>query len=161
MRDSLMERAARLIKSDLADFFEVSTGDAEQAKRDLDDTLAHLRAGLGERLAAAHKTSKTLSALSAEHATISEKAEFAVSEGRDDLARVALARKFELSRRMDELSAELAGINAETGQLEDAIARVLAHRDAAEADNTKQGPASALSELDTLFAARRTGTDPK
>lgn len=166
MSAGLLERISDMMKADLADFFEMTDQEGHSPTREVDDMLVQLRAALGERLAKAHKASKTLATLSEDLVTYASKAEFAVANGRDDLARSALAQKVALTRQIDELRADLADIDDETRQLEAAIAKLVQHRGECLApygvgqhsDPANRDQASQLAELDALFAAKQAET---
>ena len=157
MAGQLLERIAVLMKSDLADFFEINGEGHDPSTEAINQMLAELRAALGERLALAHKKSKALSALSDELVEYVSKAEFAVASGRDDLARSALVRKLELTQKADALREELAFVDSETEQLEAAINRLMTERVQTTGHvESKSVPdqATQLAELDALFAAK-------
>ena len=156
MSENLVERLARILKSDLSDFLDIEGQPEDRDEQNLSDVLSELKSELGEKLAVAHRQSKMLSELSSEHSAVAEKAEFAIWKGRDDLARAALARKFDLSKKISDLGDELDDLDAETKQLEAAIETITARLNGTAPDALGPLTADILKELDTLFASEQT-----
>ena len=158
MTGRLLERLAILMASDLADFLEIEGEAGDDAGKEIDRLLVDLRAALGERLAAAHVKSKDLAALSEVLTDYASKAEFAVSSGRDDLARSVLERKLTLTREADAIRDELTLLDRESGQLEAAIAKLVDERAQIMGENSGAGApdqSAQLAELDALFKAEQ------
>ena len=158
MTGRLLERLAILMASDLADFLEIEGEAGDDAGKEIDRLLVDLRAALGERLATAHVKSKELAVLSETLTDYASKAEFAVSSGRDDLARSALERKLTLTREADAIREELAFLDRESGQLEAAIAKLVDERTQIMGESGSAGApdqSAQLAELDALFKAEQ------
>ena len=158
MSGVLLERIANFIKADLADYLEVEDAKTASLIATADRMLTELRAALGEALALSHVKSKRLAALSSDVAGYASKAEFAVSHGRDDLARTALARKLALSAQLDGLREEIAETDEEAARLEATIIELVEYRDyltGTDDTETSATGAEQLAELDALFAAEQ------
>lgn len=155
MANRLVEKLADLIRVELADFFEINQTDNRGVTGESDQLLAQLRAALGERLAVAHTHSKRLANVSNELAEYAAKAEFAVSHGRDDLARSALERKLGLTKEADSLREELSKLDEQAARLENAITKLQAqHGQETPVAGDANGRDEALAELDALFASQ-------
>lgn len=90
--------------------------------REMEETLVELKASCAAAMAARASVVRDLDALSAKVGTWEERARLAVSKGRDDLAREALAEKKRLARRIESLDEELAQADALVGQAQEDIA---------------------------------------
>ncbi len=76
--------------------------------REMEDTLVEIKAACAGAMASSKKVKRQLEALHKRVHYWEEKAELAVSKGRDDLAREALVEKRRYTRRTDGLGNELA-----------------------------------------------------
>ncbi|EPR32906.1 phage shock protein A, PspA [Alkalidesulfovibrio alkalitolerans DSM 16529] len=90
--------------------------------REMEETLVELKASCASAMAARASVARDLDALSAKVGTWEERARLAVSKGRDDLAREALAEKKRLARRIESLDEELGQADALVGQAQEDIA---------------------------------------
>jgi phage shock protein A len=75
--------------------------------REMEDTLVEIKASCAGVMASAKKTQRELDELEARSKYWQEKAQLAVSKGRDDLAREALTEKRRYTRRQGILESEL------------------------------------------------------
>ncbi len=160
MTGHLMERVARLITSDLADFLDIDSESSEKAIRSIDALTLHAQAELGQRLATQHQLEKSLAALNAAKADLAAKAEFAVSEGRDDLARTALSEKIRISLEVEHLNQTQNNLQTEIAHLEEALARIALHKLTVLGEDQTPGSSASqtqqLAELEALFEAQKT-----
>ena len=151
MADSIFARVSRIVSAhveDGVDRMEQAGGEVvmreavREADRAIDQVKAQLEATMARRLQAARQ--KQMLAQRLEELT--EKAKFALKEGRDDLAEAALSRQIDLEAQAQKLDAVqtqareeesrledgLASLKARKGQIEDALAAyAIAQREAA------------------------------
>jgi phage shock protein A len=76
--------------------------------REMEDTLVEIKSACAGVMAGGKKIKRQLDGLGTRAQYWEEKAELAVSKGRDDLAREALVEKRKFNHRMDTLEADLA-----------------------------------------------------
>lgn len=89
--------------------------------REMEDTLIELKASCAQVMASRKKTERQLDAVHSREAEWEQKAELAVSKGRDDLAREALVEKRRHRERADALEKELLECNALVEQYQEDI----------------------------------------
>jgi phage shock protein A len=93
--------------------------------QEMEDTLVEVRSDAARSIAEKKKQQRRIDRLAAEIGEWERKAELAVSKGREDLARAALAEKKNLERAvillekdMDELEGQLAKLNEDIARLQ-------------------------------------------
>ena len=89
--------------------------------REMEDTLIELKASCAQVMASRKKTERQLDVVRSRDAEWGQKAELAVSKGRDDLAREALVEKRRHRERADALEKELLECNALVEQYQEDI----------------------------------------
>jgi phage shock protein A len=150
MAESIFARVSRLLSAtveDAVDRMEHAGGDAvmreaiREADRAIDEVKAELEAVMARRLQAARQAKM----LAERIAGLTDKAKFALGEGREDLAEAALSRQLdfeEQARKLDavaleargeeqRLEAGLTALKARKSQMEEALAAFLASRNEA------------------------------
>lgn len=140
-----IERLQATIRRRLADFLELAPpdDDAAPARNAVEERIDELRSRLGKALAARRVIERRQRGTAS--ADLAAKAEFAIAQGRDDLARAAVQRRLEIERADLDFDRDLAAIDAEAAALEAAL---LAMSDGAARGNL----AAKLEELDALIA---------
>lgn len=151
MAESIFTRVSRILSAhveDTVDQMEQAGGVAvmreavREADRAIDQVNAQLQAAMARRLQAARQQEMLAKRLE----ELTEKAKFALKEGREDLAEAALSRQIDLegqTRTFDQIQAQareeearlddgLAALKARKAQMEDALsAYAISQRDAA------------------------------
>ena len=107
--------------------------------QEMEDTLVEVRSAAVKAIADKKEIARRLDRLGREQADWAGKAEFAVSRGREDLAKSALVAKRKLADRADTLAVELTAIedsldkyNEDMGKLEAKLAEAKAKRKSVE-----------------------------
>ncbi|MEM9840696.1 MAG: PspA/IM30 family protein [Pseudomonadota bacterium] len=133
MREGLIGRVKRLVSGSVnsaVDAVEAAAPETvlKEAVREIDTALDEVRHELGKTLADKHHAAKRLASTSEKHEELGEKIEFAVSEGRDDLAQAAIARQLDLEAQIPVLESALRDFSEEETDLEGYIAALTARR---------------------------------
>lgn len=133
MREGLVGRVKRLVSgsvNSMVDAVEAAAPETvlKEAVREIDRALDEVRHELGKTLADKHHAAKRLASASEKHDELSGKIEFAVKEGRDDLAQAAIARQIDLEAQMPVLESALRDFSDEEKDLEGYIAALTARR---------------------------------
>lgn len=145
MAETILARVARLLSGkveDCVDAMEKAGGTAvmREAIREVDRAIDLVRSDLEAVMARRLQAVRQQKLLHDRVAQLTEKAKFAVGEGRDDLAEAALSRQIDFEQqaaRLDEVSAEareeelkletsVAALKARKKQMEDALSSFLA-----------------------------------
>lgn len=92
--------------------------------QEMEDTLVEVRSAAARSIADKKQLNRKLSAMEAEENDWHAKAELAISKGRDDLAKAALAEKNRVSNAVVTLKADYDHIEDGLSQLNDDIARL-------------------------------------
>lgn len=174
MSEGLVTRVKRLVVASVNDMVDTLENAApetvmREAIREIDQAAGDVRAALGRTIANRHHASKRLMAANAKHEELSEQAQFAVAQGRDDLAEAAIARQLDMEAQIPVLETALKDIAAEQAELESYVTALLARKREMEAELTTflesrkaasgdgPGSESAPAELEGLAAERRAG----
>ncbi|MCC1498351.1 PspA/IM30 family protein [Alcanivorax sp. 1008] len=123
MKESLGSRVGRLVSGGfnaLVDAVENAAPEVvmEQATREIDGAVDEVRAELGRVLANRHLAQKRLVEENRKHSELVEKIDFAVREGRDDLAEVAIARQMDVEAQIPVLETAIASAGDKERELE-------------------------------------------
>lgn len=123
MKESLGSRVGRLVSGGfnaLVDAVENAAPEVvmEQAAREIDGAVDEVRAELGRVLANRHLAQKRLVEENRKHSELVEKIDFAVREGRDDLAEVAIAKQMDVEAQIPVLEAAIASAGDKERELE-------------------------------------------
>lgn len=133
MADTLGARVGRIISGSahaLIDAIEGAMPDAvaQQTLREIDKVVDDVRAELGRTIAAKHLANKRLTEQSSRHDELSGQIEFALAQGRDDLARAAVDHQLDVEAQVPVLEATIADAARREVELEGYVAALLAKR---------------------------------
>ncbi len=171
MSEGLVSRVKRLVVASVNDIVDTLENAApetvmREAIREIEKAADDVRAALGRTVANRHHASKRLMAANAKHEELGEQAQFAVGQGRDDLAEAAIARQLDMEAQIPVLESALKDIAAEQAELESYVTALLARKREMEAElasflasrraSSGDGPGSdtAPAELKGLAAER-------
>ena len=111
---SIFSRTRDIIAANVIDLIERSDDPAKTIRviiLEMEETLVEVRAGAARLIADQKEKRRAVAQLSGLQDSWSERAELALSKGRDDLARLALVEKEKLTGLGDELREEIATID--------------------------------------------------
>ena len=133
MRDNLIGRVGRIVSGGvnaIVDGLENAAPHAVMAEaiREVDGAVDEVRRELSRTAAQRHVATKRLSELNAEHEGLGEKIAMAVSGGRDDLAKSAIARQIDLEAQVPVLERAVADASDEERELRASVEALLAKR---------------------------------
>ncbi|MEM9839026.1 MAG: PspA/IM30 family protein [Pseudomonadota bacterium] len=139
MRDGLIGRVKRIVSgsvNSVVDAVEAAAPETvmKEAIREVDAAIDEVRHELGKTVADKHHAAKRLAASSEKHDELAEKIEFAVGEGRDDLAQAAIARQLDLEAQMPVLESALRDFSEQEAELEAYVSALNARRREMEED---------------------------
>lgn len=92
--------------------------------QEMEDTLVEVRSAAARAIADKKELNRKLSALEKDEAEWRRKAELAISKGRDDLAKAALAEKARVGAGAEALKAQYGAVDDGLAKLNDDIARL-------------------------------------
>ncbi|PKL96437.1 MAG: hypothetical protein CVV18_01775 [Gammaproteobacteria bacterium HGW-Gammaproteobacteria-8] len=123
MSESLGQRVGRLVAGGfnaLVDAVENAAPETmmEQAIREVDSAISEVRKELGQVEAQRHLTAKRLAEDGERHDKLTEHAQLAMNQGREDLAEAAVSRQIDLEAQIPVLEARLADLADEKARLE-------------------------------------------
>lgn len=186
MAETLRARVGRVIAGSIHAILDRIEDEAPeammaQAIREVDEVIEAVRAELGTCAANRHLAQQQHAELNGKHADLAAKIEHAIGEGRDDLARAAVARQLDIEVQLPILETTLADLVAKENELKGYVDALLAKKremnDAVDAFRTSRaksesaatgatGVASSRGKLDDASAAfdrlyaRQTGMSP-
>ncbi len=108
---SIFSRLGDIIAANVSDMIEKAEDPAKMIRLivlEMEETLVEVRASAARTIADQKEARRTLNRLQEAQTGWGEKAELALSKGRDDLAKAALVEKQKLSHMADELVIDLA-----------------------------------------------------
>ncbi len=126
---SLFSRTRDIIAANVIDLVERSNDPAKTIRvmiLEMEETLVEVRASAARYIADQKEKRRQIAQLGGLQDSWTERAELALSKGRDDLARAALMEKEKLTDLADELRAEIAEIDAALRAFEADIAKLQA-----------------------------------
>ena len=126
---SIFSRTRDIIAANVIDLVERSNDPAKTIRvmiLEMEETLVEVRASAARSIADMKEKGRQLGQLAELQDSWTERAELALSRGRDDLARAALMEKEKLTELADELRTEIADIDAELRASEGDIAKLQA-----------------------------------
>jgi len=123
MTDTIGIRVSRIIAGNihsLIDVLENANPDAgmAQAIREVDGVIDEVSAGLGRAAAAKHLATSNLAEQNRRHEQLADEMEIAVKEGRDDLAKAAIARQLDIEAQIPVLEQAIANTANEEKEME-------------------------------------------
>ena len=139
MSEGLISRVQRLVAggvNDLVDTIENAAPETvmRESIREIDRAADDVRHELGRAIANRHNANKRLMEATSKHEELAEKAKFALDQGRDDLAKAAIARQLDMEAQIPVLEASLKELAAQQTELEGYISALLARKREMEAD---------------------------
>ncbi|HYI65023.1 MAG TPA: PspA/IM30 family protein [Allosphingosinicella sp.] len=160
---SIFSRTRDIIAANVIDLTNRSDDPAKTIRviiLEMEETLVEVRASAARGIADQKEKSRQVAQLAGMQASWTERAELALSKGRDDLARLALIEKEKLTDLGDELREEIAAINEGLRAFEGDIAKLQAKlREARVRQNaiaTRFESAQNRVRLRELYAGSRT-----
>ncbi len=139
MAEGLVSRVKRLVSGSVNSIVDAVENAApetvmKEAIREVDGALDEVRDQLGLALANKHHANKRLAETNSKHEQLAEKIEFAVAEGRDDLAEAAIARQLDLEAQIPVLESALKDAAEQEAELEGYVSALLGRRHEMEED---------------------------
>ncbi|MEL6365246.1 MAG: PspA/IM30 family protein [Pseudomonadota bacterium] len=139
MAEGLVSRVKRLVSGSVNSMVDAVENAApetvmKEAIREVDRALDEVRDQLGLALANKHHANKRLAETNAKHEQLAEKIDFAVSQGRDDLAEAAIARQLDLEAQIPVLESALKDAAEQETELEGYVSALLGRRHEMEED---------------------------
>ncbi len=133
MSESLRQRVGRLVAGGfnaLVDAVENAAPETvmEQAVREIDTAISEVRKELGVVEAQRHLTAKRLADDGRRHDELSEQAQLALQQEREDLAEAAVSRQIDLEAQIPVLESRLSDLADEKGRLEGYIGALKAKK---------------------------------
>ena len=160
---SIFSRTRDIIAANVIDLVNRSDDPAKTIRviiLEMEETLVEVRASAARGIADQKEKSRQVAQLSDMQASWTERAELALSKGRDDLARLALVEKEKLTGQAEELREEIKGIEQGLRAFEGDIAKLQAKlREARVRQNaiaTRFESAQNRVRLRQLYAGSRT-----
>ena len=123
MSESISARVGRILSGGInaiIDSIENSAPDLvmEEAIREIDSAIDDVRAELGTVVANRHLANKRMMEENKKYEDLSEKIEFAVNEGRDDLAEAAIAQQINIEAQIPVLEKSITEATESENELE-------------------------------------------
>jgi phage shock protein A len=160
---SIFSRTRDIIAANVIDLIERSDDPAKMIRviiLEMEETLVEVRAAAARLIADQKEKRQQIARLAALNGSWTERAELALSKGREDLARLALVEKEKLSGLTGELSEEIGSIEQALRSMEGDIAKLQAKlREARVRQNavaTRLESAENRVRLREAYAGRRT-----
>lgn len=129
MAESLVLRVKRLMSGSvhgLVDAMEKASSEnvMREAIREVDRTIDEVRHELGQVIAARHHANRRIVLSKAKQDELTEKAKFALTQNRDDLAEAALSRQLELEGLVPQFETAMAEAAENQNKLEGLVAQL-------------------------------------
>jgi len=133
MGESTAARVGRIISGSvnaLIDAIENAAPDVvmEQAIREIDEAIDDIRSELGQSIAKKHLASTRLNDESIKRDELGEKIEFAISQGRDDLAEAAISQQLDIEAQLPVLEKSITEFTDREKELEGYIVALQAKK---------------------------------
>lgn len=133
MSESLASRVGRIIAGGfhaLVDAVENAAPESvmEQAIREIESAIADVRADLGKVEAQRHLSAKRLAEEGSRHETLTEQAQLALEQGREDLASAAVERQIDIESQLPILESRMTELAEEKARLEGYVTALLAKK---------------------------------
>ncbi len=161
MADSLRQRVLRIIAGSAHALLNKLEDQApaavlEQSIREVEAVTQEVRAELGSVAASRHLAQQQHASLNAEHEGLSASASQAVSLGRDDLAKSAIARQVDIEAQLPLLESSLAELAGQERELSGFVEGLMSKQREMHAQITQLIRAKAASEQQALRGAAAT-----
>jgi phage shock protein A len=133
MSESLASRVGRIIAGGfhaLVDAVENAAPESvmEQAIREIESAIADVRADLGKVEAQRHLSAKRLAEEGSRHEVLTEQAQLALEQGREDLASAAVERQIDIESQLPILESRLTELAEDKSRLEGYVTALLAKK---------------------------------
>jgi phage shock protein A len=133
MSESLSSRVGRIIAGSFHALIDAVENAApenvmEQAIREIESAIADVRVDLGKVEAQRHLSAKRLAEEGSRHELLSDQAQLALQQGRDDLASAAVERQIDIEAQLPILESRLTELAEDKGRLEGYISALLAKK---------------------------------
>ena len=133
MSESLSSRVGRIISGSFHALIDAVENAApenvmEQAIREIEAAIAEVRTDLGKVEAQRHLSGKRLAEEGSRHEQLSDQAQLALKEGRDDLASAAVERQIDIEAQLPVLESRLTELAEDKTRLEGYIAALMAKK---------------------------------
>jgi phage shock protein A len=159
----IFSRTRDIIAANMTDLLDRAEDPAKMIRMiilEMEETLVEVRASAARHIADQKEMRRQIEKLEAVGAGWEEKAELALSKGREDLAKAALAEKRKAAELADRLKEEIAGIDHALGACEADIAKLQNKlREARSRQNsvqTRLESAQNRTKLRELYAGQKT-----
>jgi phage shock protein A len=143
----IFSRARDIIQANVSDLLERAEDPAKTIRlviMEMEETLVEVRASAARTIADQKEMRRTIAKLEQAQQNWSEKAELALSKGREDLAEAALLEKQKVRSMADQMTAEMDSLSEQLSAYEDDILKLEAKLREARARQT-----SVLARLET------------
>lgn len=130
MLGSFKDRLSDMVKANVYDLLELAELLPDQTGRELDGSERYARDQLGAQIAQRHTLTAQLPGLETALGEVRLKAEQAVEQGRDDLARFALAQKIDLDKQFADTLNTIEGLSQSISALESLMVKLAAAQQA-------------------------------
>lgn len=133
MSESLSSRVGRIISGSFHALIDAVENAApenvmEQAIREIESAIADVRVDLGKVEAQRYLSAKRLAEEGSRHEQLSDQAQLAIKEGRDDLASAAVERQIDIEAQLPVLESRLTELAEDKTRLEGYIAALMAKK---------------------------------
>jgi phage shock protein A len=164
LHEGILSRMGRLIAGVAYATMEKAEGAngiaiVEQAIREIDSAAEEARAELGKAKAEEHRIASRRSEIAQEIATLDSKVRFALKEGREDLAKAAVARQIDLEAQVAAIEKALADVAERIEEGQKAMQAVLAARRDAETRLADLKRSEKKHDADGSATGRRSSPD--
>ncbi len=133
MKEKLTSRVGRIISGSVNALVDAVENKApaivmEEAIKEIDDAIDDVRSELGKVVATKHLANKRLMESNRKHEDLSEKAELAIKENREDLAETALSQQLDIEAQIPILESQINDLSSQEKELESFIAALQAKK---------------------------------
>lgn len=162
MTETLVVRVKRIVSaniSDVVDRMEKSQAEIvmKEAVREVDRAISDIRMEQGKALQRGKQAFNQIESYTAKLANLSEKLDFAVAQGRDDLAKAAIGRQVDFEAQIKVLTEAAADSDAEQGKLAEYVVALDARKRDMEAELKIIAQAKAEAEAAMPEALKKDG----
>ncbi|WP_303976770.1 phage shock protein PspA [Dongia mobilis] len=123
----IFSRLSDIVNANLNSLLDLAEDPEKMAKlmiQEMEDTLVEVRSAAVKNISEKKEIQRRLDQLAAAEADWAQKAEFAISKGRDDLAKGALLAKRKLAESADALRGELKAVDEALARHDEDLARL-------------------------------------
>jgi phage shock protein A len=162
MTETLVVRVKRIVSANLSDVVDrMEKSQAEivmkEAVREVDRAISDIRTEQGQALQRAKQAGNQIQSYEAKLVDLNEKLDFAVAQGRDDLAKAAISRQVDFEAQIKVLTEAAADAEAEQAKLADYVVALEARKRDMEAELKIIAQAKAEAEAAMPDVMRKDG----